>query len=90
MRLVANIHTSRGQVEFTIRRVIYENMDAFEVDFWQGNTFLNSEFTVFRACVFMRWNGDRYKIIRRRKDDHTNELWLELEHLVSNIIAVNE
>ena len=90
MRLVANIHNSRGYVNCTIKRVIYENKDALEVDFWQGSSFLNSQITVFSAVVFMRWSGDRYKIIRRRKDAYSNGLWMELEHLVSNIIVVKE
>ena len=90
MRLDIQINTPKGLVECTIKRVIYESRDAFAVDFWQGSSHLGSQITVFCSGVIMRWSGGRYKIIRTRKENYSNELWLELEHLVSCIIQVNE
>lgn len=86
-RLDTEISTSQGVCTCTIRRTRYEN--EFQVELWRGSMFLESQITVFCSCVYFRWTGQRYTIIRRKETLYSNEYWLELERIVGAIIEVN-
>ena len=90
MRLDTEIVTSQGVTQCTIKRTILSGAEVVEVDLYRGSTFLDSSFTVFRSGVFMKWDGHRYKIVRRKRSDYSNNIWVELENLISNTIIVNE
>ena len=87
MRLDTEIVTSQGVCKLTIIR---KDDTIVEADLWRSTTFLESGITVFSAGVYLKWNGTRYVIIRRKATDYKNAYWLELENLISNVIMVNE
>lgn len=90
MRLDTEIHSSKGIVECTLIRTHYDGADCVEVELWQGSPKENSLLTIFAATVHMKWDGERYKIVRRIAANYTHPYWLELENLISNTIVVNE
>ena len=89
-RLYTELTTSRGSIECILRSQILGHEIVIEADLYQGGKFLLSNLTMFRAGVHMKWNGQRYTIIRRNKDDFANAYWLELENLISNTIIINQ
>jgi hypothetical protein len=84
------IATSIGLMGCILRRRLSGKEIVIEADLWQsGHHLRESSFTTFRAVVSMRREGRQWRII-----DHAyrgvNQLWIELENIVSNLIAVNE
>jgi hypothetical protein len=90
MRLDTEIYTSEGVCHCTIKRIALVGREAVQVDLWRGSHFLKSRITVFRACVYMQWDGQRYSIVRNKPSRYANDFWLELEQTLSNTIIVNE
>jgi hypothetical protein len=90
MQLKVYLVTSKGIIECILSRkdwygaqVIYADMSqSIEVDGKIG-------FTVFRACVHLQWDGNRYTIIEAKYRTCT-DFWRELETSISNTIVVNE
>ena len=90
MQLEIELVTSRGVIQCVLRRVDKPFLNAVEADMWQQSNFLTSEFTTFRAGVFLTFNGYRYSIVKSSRDKPLNDFWLELENLISNTIITNE
>ncbi len=61
MSLHVKLNISLGQCDCVIKRMTYENRETFEADLWRGSEFLDSRITVFRACVYLKWDGQQYK-----------------------------
>jgi hypothetical protein len=90
MELVTHINTSQGIIECKLKRINWYGADLVNADLWRGEMFLESRITLFRSSACFQWDGQRYKMIRRRPWDYTNDYWLELEDMISNTIIVNE
>jgi hypothetical protein len=86
--VITHIGTSLGLVECRLRVILYEGALVFDADLWQGGDDLLNKITLFRAGVYMRWEGNRYRIINKSYRDYNN-LWRELEVVVSNWIMCN-
>lgn len=91
MVFVAEINTSIGVLQCELRRKEWHGAEVISIDLWQSKSMdgLDNAFINFRAGVTMQWEVNRYRIIDKRFRD-ANELWRELENLISNLIIVNE
>lgn len=80
--------SGKGAIDCVLRRRMDGTEVVIEADMWQGLLDRKLGITNFCASVFMRWEGNRYRIINKGYRDY-NDLWRELEILVSNAIEVN-
>lgn len=85
---VTHLATSIGLVECTMQPTYFEGQMLIHVDLWQGQAGGKLSITNFRAGVLMRWESNRYRIVDKTFRDY-NDLWRELEILLSNAIEVN-
>lgn len=84
------LHSShKGVIDCILRRILDGKEIVIEADMWQTDRVNALPLIMFRASVYMQWEGNRYRITNKHYRD-CNDLWRELEILISNAIRVNE
>ncbi|MBS1585488.1 MAG: hypothetical protein JSS82_08060 [Bacteroidetes bacterium] len=78
-----------GTIECVIRPVLHHTRPAYEADMWQGGQMLLQTITMFRAVVYLRLEGDRYRVFDPKGYRDANEFWKMLETTISGIILSN-
>lgn len=90
MDFVVDIYTTeKGFIQCKLKRTTGGFVYA---DLWKSGGIgdLDNTFTLFRAAVWLQWDGVQHSIVEPKRYKNCRDFWIELERQISNTIIVNE